>query len=107
MRDQVDEVEYWVGVSLEERISAVEVLRRRMYGGNDGVRPRLSEFVALLARHDVRYMIVGSYALAAQACQGRPVTSTRGSGRTPPTRTGSWSRSKSSALAVSVSRMTT
>ena len=41
VRDQVDEVVYWAGVSLEERISAVEVLRRRMYGGNDGVRPGL------------------------------------------------------------------
>lgn len=41
MRDQVDEVVYWAGVSLEERVAAVEVLRRRMYGGNDGVRPGL------------------------------------------------------------------
>jgi tRNA A58 N-methylase Trm61 len=41
VRDQVDEVVYWAEVSLEERVEAVEVLRRRMYGGNDGVRPRL------------------------------------------------------------------
>ncbi|MEN9801538.1 MAG: hypothetical protein RLZ37_663 [Actinomycetota bacterium] len=41
VRDQVDEVVYWAGVSFEERVAAVEVLRRRMYGGNDGVRPRL------------------------------------------------------------------
>lgn len=41
VRDQIDEVAYWAGVSLEERVAAVEVLRRRMYGGNDGVRPRL------------------------------------------------------------------
>ena len=41
VRDQVDEVVYWVGVSLEERVGAVEVLRRRMYGRNDGVRPGL------------------------------------------------------------------
>lgn len=27
-----------------------------------------SEFVALLARHDVRYMIVGGYALADDVC---------------------------------------
>ncbi len=41
VRDQVDEVVYWAGVSVEERVAAVEVLRRRMYGGNDGVRPGL------------------------------------------------------------------
>ncbi|MEN9823836.1 MAG: hypothetical protein RLZ04_2262 [Actinomycetota bacterium] len=41
VRDQVDEVVFWADVSLEERVAAVEVLRRRMYGGNDGVRPGL------------------------------------------------------------------
>lgn len=39
--DQVDEIAYWLGVSVEERVGAVEVLRQRMYGGHGGTRPRL------------------------------------------------------------------
>jgi hypothetical protein len=34
--DEIDEISYWSGVAVEERIAAVEVLRRRMYGGDDG-----------------------------------------------------------------------
>ncbi|MGA1345260.1 MAG: hypothetical protein ACO35E_04735 [Ilumatobacteraceae bacterium] len=39
--DEIDEISYWSGVAAEERIAAVEVLRRRMYGGDDGARPGL------------------------------------------------------------------
>lgn len=37
----VDEVEYWAKVPMAERIAAVEVIRRRMFGGSDGTRPGL------------------------------------------------------------------
>jgi hypothetical protein len=33
--DQVDEIEYWRGVAPEDRVAAVEVLRKRVFGGTD------------------------------------------------------------------------
>jgi hypothetical protein len=44
VHDQVDEVVCWAGVPLEERVAAVEILLRRMYGGAMEFDPYFSEF---------------------------------------------------------------
>jgi hypothetical protein len=37
-----DELAYWLSRPVAERVEAVEVLRRRVFGEADGVRPGLS-----------------------------------------------------------------
>ncbi len=61
-----DEPEFWLSRPVAERIEAVEVLRRRMFGGGvDATGPRLQRVCESFNAHDVRYLVVGGYALAA------------------------------------------
>jgi len=36
VKDQIDDMQYWLTVPMSERVAAVEVLRQRMYGGENG-----------------------------------------------------------------------
>lgn len=65
LADQVDDLAYWLTKDPRERIAAVEILRNQMFGGDDAAGSRLNEFVGLFLDHQVRFLIVGGYALAA------------------------------------------
>ena len=54
----LEDLEYWFNRSPEERISAVEILRRQHYGSSE----RLRKFVELLNEHKVDFIIVGGFA---------------------------------------------
>ncbi|MDQ3351931.1 MAG: hypothetical protein M3501_08235 [Actinomycetota bacterium] len=60
-----EDVEWWLSRPIVDRLAAVEVLRRRAYGIDDAVGSRLQRVCQSFARHEVRYLIVGGYALAA------------------------------------------
>lgn len=59
------EISYWLTRSPNERIAAVGVMRRRMFGDADASGSRLHEFLESFIEHDVRFLVVGGYALAA------------------------------------------
>jgi hypothetical protein len=48
--DQTDEFEYWLGVPPADRVAAVEILRQRMYGGDNATRLGLQRFSRTLHR---------------------------------------------------------
>ena len=50
LHDQQDEISYWLGVSPAERIAAVEVLRKRVFGGADGTRQGLQRVCRIIPR---------------------------------------------------------
>jgi hypothetical protein len=61
--------DYWQQYSPDERIAQIEELRAHWASMSEGARPSRdqAEFVACLARHDVRALIVGAHALAMHA----------------------------------------
>jgi hypothetical protein len=48
--DETDEIAYWMTVPVADRIAAVEVLRRRVFGYDDVTRPELQR-VCRIIRH--------------------------------------------------------
>jgi hypothetical protein len=54
-------LEYWLSRPPEERLEAVEILRRQVYGQDS---PDFKELLELLNAHKVEYLVVGGYALA-------------------------------------------
>ena len=55
-----ENLNFWLEKTPEERIAAVESLRRQQHGSSE----RFKELLALFNAHDVDYLIVGAYALA-------------------------------------------
>lgn len=49
-RDQADELMYWSTVSPADRVAAVEVLRRRVFGGTDAARLGLQRVCRIVRR---------------------------------------------------------
>ncbi len=47
---QADEVQYWLSVPMPERVAAVEVLRQRMFGGQNGTRQGLQRVCRIIHR---------------------------------------------------------
>jgi 2-hydroxy-3-keto-5-methylthiopentenyl-1-phosphate phosphatase len=54
-----DDLAYWLSKTPEERISAVEILRRHIMK----IQPDFRELLALFNAKNVEYLIVGGYAL--------------------------------------------
>lgn len=50
VKNQVDDLAYWLGRPIAERIGAVEILRRRVYGGTDGTRQGLQRVCRVIHR---------------------------------------------------------
>lgn len=48
VKGQQDDVEYWMNLSMAERISAVEVLRQRVFGGRNGTRQGLQRVCRII-----------------------------------------------------------
>lgn len=48
--DEPDELDYWATVPMADRIAAVEVLRRRVFGGTDAARPGLQRVCRVTRR---------------------------------------------------------
>ncbi len=64
LHDARGDAEHWRGRPPAERLAAVEDLRRRHHGWDDAPRPRLQRVCRLLRAHEVRFLIVGGYAVA-------------------------------------------
>ena len=50
VQGQADDVQYWLSVPMSERVAAVEVLRQRMFGGQDGTRQGLQRVCRIIHR---------------------------------------------------------
>ena len=50
LHEQVDEIQYWLGVSMTERVAAVEILRQRVFGGVHGTRQGLQRVCRIISR---------------------------------------------------------
>lgn len=60
-----DNLSYWLSKSFQERILAVEFLRKQLYGNHSmEVHPDFKELLTLFNSYKVDYIIVGAYALA-------------------------------------------
>lgn len=46
--EEQDEIAYWMTVPVADRIAAVEVLRRRVFGYNDATRPELQRVCRII-----------------------------------------------------------
>jgi hypothetical protein len=65
-----DDLRWWLSRPPEERIAAVEQLRRDHHQEQEGdAEPRLQRVCCVVQRARVEYLVVGGYALAAR---GRP-----------------------------------
>jgi len=50
LSDEQDDVAYWLSLSVAQRISAVEILRQRVFGGVDGTRQGLQRVCRIVSR---------------------------------------------------------
>lgn len=46
--EEQDEIAYWMTVSVADRIAAVEVLRRRVFGYDDATRPEFQRVCRII-----------------------------------------------------------
>lgn len=56
---------YWLTRPMAERLAMVEELRREHHGGPMELNRDFTEFIACFTARDVRFLIVGGYAVAA------------------------------------------
>jgi hypothetical protein len=50
LHGQPDEIQHWLGVSMSERVAAVEILRQRVFGGVHGTRQGLQRVCRVIHR---------------------------------------------------------
>jgi hypothetical protein len=50
LHEQPDDLEYWLGVPMSERVAAVEILRQRVFGGVHGARQGLQRVCCVIHR---------------------------------------------------------
>lgn len=50
LSDDQNDVAYWLSLSASQRISAVEILRQRVFGGVDGTRQGLQRVCRIVSR---------------------------------------------------------
>jgi hypothetical protein len=60
-----DSLAYWRSRPVAERLAQVQVLRAEYHGWDDAAGPRLQRIHQCCAARDVRFLIVGGYAVAA------------------------------------------
>jgi hypothetical protein len=63
LTDPDDAVEYWLSRPVEERLRALELLRRTFYGYTSALARDFQEFLKLLNSNRVEYLFIGGYAV--------------------------------------------
>jgi len=62
LADPPDEKQYWLSKTPYERLEAIEIMRRIIYG-YDPLPTDFKDFLKLLKEHEVAYLLFGGYAV--------------------------------------------